>query len=99
MHANKPLVARVRLSARGSKAIDVSDSLAVPGKAMAQKGGAAGVRHQVSDGHRPDAAGNGRERARDVARAFEVDVTDELRLAVERRNPIDPNIDDNGARL
>src|SRR6516165_8157891 len=99
MHANRPFVARVLLSARGSEAIDVSDSLAVPGKAMTQKGGAAGVRHQVSDGHRPDAAGNGRDRARDVARAFEVDVADELHLAVERRNPVDPNIDDYGARL
>jgi hypothetical protein len=56
------------------------------------------VLQQASDGHRPDAARNRRDRAGDGLNLGESDIADELGRAVAL-DPVDADIDHHGARL
>ena len=61
-----------------------------------------GVAHEAGDGHRPDAAGHRRDRARDLTRLGEGDVADEPGLALAGggvRHPVDADVDHDRAGL
>src|SRR5208282_2047001 len=65
--------------------------------AAAPAGGDERVAQEAGDGHRADAAGNRGDRAGDALGLGESNVADQLRFSAWHGDPVDANIDDDGA--